>query len=252
MINVCLGIVEQILSDLHVRGKCMDLLMALSCSQFQDMAVKNIFMCNFVFRFCDEFLITMSRLIREAGRQEEVNVQIDANERKAIHNIAGSVVKGFCRYGRRYPGNSKWRSILTAITSKMIENPEIAPASQSDRSWTQIQNRKALTFVGADALEFFVSLAKVLHCMEFKHQRALPHDEIMEAVFSGECKFIWDAMIGSSLTEELSISLLKGVSRSFTHTYGRGICLKKMNTAAKSKPFTSITLRHSVAPKKSN
>ncbi|XP_052130161.1 uncharacterized protein LOC127751123 [Frankliniella occidentalis] len=252
MLSNALMDVEKITSSFSIRTQCLEMLSSLPCTSVCSSQVLCIFFSDFVFNFCDQFLILLSRTLRNAD--EVVNsvhsVNLDEKDRRTIHNVAGASVKGFVRFGRRYPKNKYWIAVLECLKARVIENPEIAPASDSDRAWTEILSKGALTFVGKEPLEFFLSVAKIISKTDFENaSRALPHDSIIECVFKGESKYIWDSIIGNFLKEDWSLLLMQAITKSFTHTYGRGVAMKLINAASKNKPFCAVPLRPSLAPR---
>ena len=75
------------------------------------------------------------------------------------------------------------------------------------------------------------------------------NEDIMKDVFEDPILlFLWDEVMGSSLDTNVSLRLMRGVVKSFTNTYARGVAAQKLNNHLK-KAFVSMSLRHAVAPR---
>lgn len=187
-------------------------------------------------------------------KQPAIIIEFNIEDRQVIFYVAGSSMKGFDRMGKRYNTNKGWIAILHAINTRVREGDGktgVTRAHQVDRAWTETLNRKSLIFVGAPAMDFFVSLTYLLYNVESNQNGNFQIQNVIKQVYEDSVTLLlWDEVIGTSLPPNLSTKLLEGVVKSFTQTYAKGVAKKKLNNHLK-KAFAAINLRHSIAPRQS-
>jgi len=114
-------------------------------------------------------------------------------------------------------------------------------AADADRAWTDFCNRGALLFVGKAFMEFIIVVVKLLYAVE-RPDGSLIHEDVEAKLLQSPARCLWDEVIGSSLDQETSILFMRGVVKSFTTSYGRGVYLKHMNRNME-RPQNSLALR---------
>lgn len=212
------------------------------------------FVCEFIHKFGEEIIVFICFFVvgTKVRKQPVIPLQLDIEDRQVIFNVAGSVMRGFVNMGERYKKNRDWISIVRAIKTRVAEGDGrtgVARAPESDRAWTNTLNRKSLIFIGAPAMDFFVSLTHLLYNVECSEAGNFHVMNVIKSVYEDSVTvLLWDEVIGTSLDTRLSTKFLQGVVKSFSQTYAKGVANKKLNTHLK-KAFVAINLRHSIAPR---
>ncbi|KAK3929143.1 Transcriptional regulator CRZ1 [Frankliniella fusca] len=240
---------ESYLSSLSERKINLDFLQKINVVYSQDML--ETFHCDYVHIFGEEVIRFICKSVIGEKPRKEVTIPIvfDIEDRQVIFYVAGATMRGFLRSGKRYSKNAEWCAIVNCIESRIREGNGVPLCCQADRAWTDELNRKSLFFIGAPGMEFFVALTAVLYNIESDESGKFKDDVVLKDVFADSvCILLWDELIGNSLTEVVALRFLKGVVKSYTDTYGRGVAYKKLNTHLK-KSFAAISLRHGLAPR---
>lgn len=250
-IPVICKVSDKILSDKDgIRKELLILLQQLNVENSTEML--ECFVCQFVLEF-GELMVKFicNSVVGEKPKRTKEIKQFDIEDRQCIFYIGGSVMRGFIRMAYRHKTNKDWCAILETIRTRIEEGDGVQRAAEGDRAWTEERNRKSLFFMGALAMDFFVSLTQILYNIESDESGNFKDETVINAVYEDSVTIIlWDELVGTSLSSSLSVRFLKGVVKSFTQTYGRGVGYKKLNSHLK-KAYAAITLRHSVAPRQS-
>lgn len=222
-----------------------------AATNISDSRTLQLFICEFVLLTSEEVLT----FIRESivpPQQKALIISFDKDDRQTIHYVGGFVVHAFVKKAKMFPKNKDWQQILIVLESRAIEGFGVEPAADSDKEWTLDQNRGGLTIIGAKCMDFFLSVAAAASKVA-KPNGTLLHEKLIEEIYSPSSyvPLKWDGLVGfeSSLSEELSLQLMNALAKSFSRTCGHGLRSKVINEM-NEKPFASVNLRHTVAPKK--
>lgn len=252
-----LSVVDNILSTFSDREY---LLLKLSAIVNCEDSVGDMFLCEFVFTFADQLVIFIFRCLRNAdgNPRRESSIEFDSETRKSIFYIGGSIFHGFRLFGARYSKSQKWKKIVELIDQKVLEDDfyealqceeEHSEQHKEDRLWTEQRNRGGLKFVKEPVQAFLMSVLKIM--VEDKQpDGSVPIEGILNKVVVSDPKFEWDNAVGNSLDQDLSLTLMIGVTKKLLSTYAKGEIKRILNTTNKNGATVSITLRHKVAPNK--
>lgn len=216
-----------------------------------DSRTLQLFVCEFVLITSEEVL-TFIRQSIVPPQQKALIRPFDKEDRETIHFVGGFVVFAFVKKAKQFPKNKDWQEILIVLKSRAIEGFGVEPASDSDKEWTKDQNRGGLTIIGAKCMDFFLSVAAAATKVG-KTNGILLHEKLIEEIYSPSSyvPLKWDALVGfdCSLSEKVSLQYMNALAKSFSRTWGNGLRSKVINEM-NEKPFASVNLRHTVAPKK--
>jgi len=243
--------IESISSGLEIRNHLKQMLFAalrISDSNVYSNAVE-IFICDIVLYTGEQMLSFIRESIIGTRQVNLPVVSFDVEDRQTIHYVGGSTMHGFKKKGKAYSGNQEWQQILVVIDTKIDSaSPDVQPPSDADREWTDDVDRGGLLIIGAKCMEVFMGIAAVVST-EIKADGSVPHEKVLDRVYSSPVPVLWDNMVAcEEMSESLSLRFMNGVVKNFSQTYGRGLMRKKLNEVHE-KPYASINLRHTVAPK---
>lgn len=247
LLNTALKVADDILTTYEKRKFICDRVQQLfTC----DSSVVDNFLCEFVITVAEELVIFTSRCLRNHcdSVTTDCEIVIDQEQRESLYYIAGSIVHTMRLYGKRFPGNPKWKKIVEVIDTKILEDDfweSLSTQQQQDRQWTEKRNRGGLKFVKEKFQSFIVSLAKFI----IKNKNAdgsFNVEEMLEKVVVSPVKFEWDSAIGSSLDQDCSLTFMAGVTKKLITTYGNGIVHKYLNSMNENTSTVAVPLRHSV------
>lgn len=239
---------ESTLSNEEFLKRMAECLMCIASDS--SLHVITAFIPEFISYLYEEVFIMIFEKMRKSSAEAAPTlgtVEISQTQRQVVHYVAGSVLKGICRMGRRYPNNLVYQRMVSAIRDNMLEGSNFT-CENNDKFWTECLSRGALTFVNGPILEFFVGVFKAVSACEQTDGSVL-HDDVLEKVMISPVRLIWDNVVGSSLSEEESLSLMAKVVQSFAQTSGKGIVKRRLNVIAANRPQVSMNLRHAVAPR---
>lgn len=237
---------EKLLSNVSMRRSLEELI--LDSTLVCDSKIIQLFICDFVL-ISAEVILTFIRETVVTSSRQQLLISLDKDFRQTIHYVGGAIMHAFMQRGRMYRKNKEWQQILNVIATRISEEcPEVEPASEEDKGWTEDVNRGGLLLIGANCMNMYLAITAVLIKIVQPDGKLLL-EKVFNSIYDSPLPTIWDNLVGEGLLDErLSINFMNGVVKSYSQTMGRGLLAMKLNEIHE-KPFASVNLRHLVAPK---
>ena len=164
-----------------------------------------------------------------------------------IYYIAGSIMRGYLKVGRRFPNSATWKSIVAVLRAKvLIERPD--GDLDVDAEWTMDVDRGSLLFINAKCQNVFVKLTKVIFSCE-KQDGSIDYETVISKVCNSDVSVDWDDIVSDSLPQDVSLNLMSDIVVCFCRTCGRGFAKRRLNFL-RNRTIASLTTRHLVASRK--
>jgi len=244
--------IENVSSSLSIRNNLKQLLFkALSIPEPSvDPRVVDIFICDIVLYTGEQMLSFIKETIIGTRKVNLPVFSFDVEDRQTIHFVGGSVMHNFKKRGRAFSGNKDWQQIVDVIETRVdsATSPDVDPPSDSDKAWTEDQNRGGLIIIGSKCMNMLMGIAAVV-CKFIEPNGTLSHEKVLNAVYSSPVPVLWDDMVGcDKMSESLSLRFMNGVVKNFSQKFGSGLMRRKLNEVHE-KPYASMNMRHNVAPR---
>ena len=126
------------------------------------------FFLKYILFSTTELLQHISRTFRNNLPRRRVAREVqdpDDEERQVIYCIAGSIIRGYLKIGRRFPDSKMWQEIVMVTHRKILvkkSESELIP----DSEWTCCVDRGALLFINSATQQLFVKMCKIVYSCE--------------------------------------------------------------------------------------